>query len=96
MGITGLAGALTACVDCFEYIQLGRKFGHDYWKCLLRLDAAKVRMTRWGASVGMGATTQSLNPTTMSEKELRLAKSLLEQILDSFARPASLIRRFPC
>lgn len=84
VGIAGLAGVFTACVDCFEYIQLGRNFGRDYGKCLLRLDAAKVRMTRWGASVGIGATTQLLNQITVDEQELRLAKSLLEQILKSF------------
>ncbi len=44
-GITDLAGAFTAHVDGFECIQLGRKFGHYYGKCLLRLDIMKVRMT---------------------------------------------------
>ena len=30
IGVAGLAGTFTACVDCFEYVQLGRKFGADY------------------------------------------------------------------
>lgn len=94
VGIAGLAGVFTACVDCFEYIQLGRKFGHDYGKCLLRLDAAKIRMTRWGASVGIGASTQLLNQTTIPEKELKLAKSLLEQILESFGDAERVSERY--
>lgn len=94
VGIAGLAGVFTACVDCFEYIQLGRKFGHDYGKCLLRLDAAKVRMTRWGASVGIGAPMQLLNQTTIPEKELELAKGLLEQILESFGDAERVSERY--
>ena len=54
IGIAGLAGAFTACVDCFEYIQLGRQFGHDYGKCLLKLDVAKLRISRWGVAMGLG------------------------------------------
>lgn len=94
VGIAGLAGVFTACVDCFEYIQLGRKFGHDYGKCLLRLDAAKIRMTRWGASVGIGASTQLLNQTTIPEEELKLAKCLLEQILESFGDAERVSERY--
>lgn len=44
VGALGLVGAFAACVDCFEYIQLGRQFRQDYGKCLLKIDAAKVRM----------------------------------------------------
>lgn len=54
VGIAGLAGTITSCVECFDYIQLGRNFGADYGKCLLRLDAAKLRMSRWGDSLGFG------------------------------------------
>lgn len=107
IGIAGLAGTFTACVDCYEYIQLGRNFGHDYGKCLLRLDAAKVRMTRWGASVGLGAETQPLHQIalseantqrlhhiTITEAERDLAKSLLEQILATFNEVKERSERF--
>jgi hypothetical protein len=29
-GAVGIAAAFTACVDCFNYIQLGRRFGRYY------------------------------------------------------------------
>ena len=94
LGIGGLAGIFTACVDCFEYIQLGRSFGDDYGKCLLRLDAARLRMTRWGAAVGLGAGTQSLRRLVASEDELRIANSCLGQILATFEAAEKESERF--
>lgn len=43
---TSLASVFIACVDYFEYVQIGRQFEQDYEKCLLKLDAAKVQMSR--------------------------------------------------
>lgn len=92
IGVAALAGTFTACVDCFEYIQLGRKFGRDYGKCVLKLDATKVRMSRWGASIGLG--TEPRNPIFASEKETQVARGLLEQIMDSFDDAERISARF--
>jgi hypothetical protein len=95
IGVAGLAGVFTSCVDCFEYIQLGRKFGEDYGKCVLRLDAAKVRMSRWGASMGLGPEPQQHhNKISISEEEFYLAQSLLEQIMNSFEDAEKLSGRY--
>lgn len=87
IGVAGLAGLFSACVDCFEYIQLGRQFGHDYGKCLLRLDAARLRLSRWGAAMGLAPGQPALQKQQMayySSQEMRLAQSLLRQIWDTF------------
>jgi hypothetical protein len=94
VSIAGLANIFTSCIDCFEYIQLGRKFGEDYGKCLLRLDAAKVRMSRWGTSMGLGPESHQFPNKLISEEEFRLAQSLLEQIMDSFADAERLSERY--
>ncbi|KAL8743441.1 MAG: hypothetical protein Q9190_004210 [Brigantiaea leucoxantha] len=94
IGIAGLAGVFTACVDCFEYVQLGRQFGRDYGKCLLKLDAAKVRMSRWGAAIGLGPELYNKQRISASIEEIRLAQSLLEQILDSFKDAERISERF--
>jgi Prion-inhibition and propagation len=94
IGVACLAGAFTSCIECFEYVQLGRKFGEDYGKCVLRLDAAKVRMSRWGASVGLGAEPRTQQQISASEEEFRLARSLLEQIIDTFEDAEKLSGRF--
>jgi Prion-inhibition and propagation len=94
IGVAGLANIFTSCLDCFEYVQLGRKFGEDYGKCLLRLDAAKVRMSRWGTSMGLGPEPHQCHNKSISEAEFRLAQSLLEQIMDSFADAERLSERY--
>ena len=73
IGIAGLAGAFTACIDCFEYIQLGRQFGQDYGKCLLKLDTAKLRMSRWGVAMGLGPEPRLKLQISASDEDTRLA-----------------------
>ena len=48
-----VAGALrvaalfnNCCVDCFECVQLGRRFGRDYERCQLRVKIAQTRLSR--------------------------------------------------
>ena len=50
-GAVGIAATFTACVDCFEYVQLGRYFGRDYQTNLLTLNCTRIRLTRWGQAV---------------------------------------------
>lgn len=48
-----VAALFNNCVDCFEYIQLGRHFGRDFERCQLKLDVAKTRLGRWGQAVAI-------------------------------------------
>lgn len=53
-GTAGLVGAFNACVNCFEFIQLGRHFEKDFGACQLKLDVVGLRLSRWGLAVGLG------------------------------------------
>ena len=94
IGIAGLAGAFTACIDCFEYIRFGRQFGQDYGKCLLKLDAARLRMTRWGAAVGLDLEPRRNSQIFASEQKTRVIRSLLEQIHEIFEDAERISERF--
>ncbi|KAI4265738.1 MAG: hypothetical protein L6R38_009210 [Xanthoria sp. 2 TBL-2021] len=97
IGVAGLAGLFSACVDCFEYIQLGRQFGHDYGKCLLKLDAARLQLSRWGASIGLSTVNSSLQRqlvASATSQEMRLAEDLLRQILDTFEDAKRIAARY--
>ncbi|KAK9422069.1 putative Prion-inhibition and propagation-domain-containing protein [Seiridium unicorne] len=54
-----VAGALSVsalfnnCVDCFEYIELGRHFARDYERYQLKVDVARTRLSRWGQAVAI-------------------------------------------
>lgn len=84
IGVAGLAGLFSTCMECFDYIQLGRAFGKDYGKCLLRLDAAKLRFSRWGEATGVASTSQVVDRLALPKEDFRLAESLLQQIHDLF------------
>lgn len=89
-GAAGLAGLFTPCVECFEYVQFGRRFGKDYETCLVKLDIVRLRLSRWGVSVGLVADpTEPRRSTVMpqtpvSDAELELVKTILGQIVDAF------------
>ena len=95
IGVGGLATSFATCVDCFEYVDIGRNFGGDFGKCLLRLDVAKLRMIQWGESVGLAPqhTPESLT-VNLSRQEARIANELFEQIQDSFERAEKLSKTY--
>ncbi|KAL9029144.1 MAG: hypothetical protein Q9196_002580 [Gyalolechia fulgens] len=85
-GMASLAGVFRSCVDCFGYIRLGRNFGEDYGICVLRVDVAKVRLTRWGSSIGFSQHSLAIPPIDASNSELETAHRLLKKILEAFEK----------
>jgi len=75
-----VAGLFNNAVDCFEYIQLGRNFDTDYQTCQIRLEIARLRLSRWGSAVDVNSKPDlsEVNPST---DEGRAAKLALEQLL---------------
>jgi Prion-inhibition and propagation len=51
--IASIPGTFVACVDCFQYIRLGKRFGKDFGVCLAKLEAAHMQLTRWGEPLGL-------------------------------------------
>lgn len=49
---TALPGVFVSLVECFEYVELGRRFDTDFNKSQARLAALKLQITRWGVSTG--------------------------------------------
>ena len=97
VGVIALAGLFNNAVDCFDYIQIGRSFGRDYHTGLLKLDVARLRLTRWGQAVGLGPILDkatSLQSTTLAVENISVAESLLGQIQALF-KDAQDSKRFP-
>ncbi|OCK88685.1 uncharacterized protein K441DRAFT_646327 [Cenococcum geophilum 1.58] len=82
-GALSVASLFNNAVDCFEYIQLGRNFGTDYQTCQIRLDIARLRLSRWGPAVDIDHNPDFavIDPST---DEARTAKRTLEQLLKLF------------
>jgi len=104
LGVAGLASIFNDAIDCFEYVQLGRNFGLDYQTSLLQLDLARLKLSRWGESVGL---TNDLTPPSQEEqaaprdeqarqisKEVCEAKMILGQILTLFEKSELVSKKF--
>jgi len=89
----GIAAAFTACVDCFGYVQLGRRFGRDFQTDLLALDCARLRLTRWGQAVKI-YEDPNLGRPDASPAEIQTVKDTLLQILVLFENTEKISRKY--
>lgn len=98
VGIVALAGLFNTTVECFEYIQLGRTFRTDFQTSQLKLDNARLRLSRWGKSLGLNdkdiQETASLQGCFRTEKNVKQAEALLGQILELFAEAEGVSDRY--
>jgi hypothetical protein len=97
VGIIALAGLFNSTVECFEYVQLGRNFGKNFQTSQLKLDNARLRLSRWGYSLGLGSNlqdVQSLEQRFGSNQNINHADSLLGQILDLFAEAEGVSQKY--
>ncbi|RYP53535.1 hypothetical protein DL768_001490 [Monosporascus sp. mg162] len=92
-GALGVAGLFNNCVDCFEYVQLGRRFGRDYERCQLRLDIAKARLGRWGEAVKINDDPRFQSGAPI-DKSVQLAQSIIEEILLLFESARKTSKRY--
>jgi Prion-inhibition and propagation len=97
IGIISLATTFDSIINIFEYIHLGKTFGPDFQDCLLKLDNARLRLSRWGEAVGLSQVdenTKSLKDTKISEADIPRAERLLGAILEELERVKVLDAKF--
>ncbi|KAK4040122.1 prion-inhibition and propagation-domain-containing protein [Parachaetomium inaequale] len=92
-GAVGIATAFKACIDCFEYIKLGRRFGRDFQTSQLALNCTRLRLSRWGEAVHIYDDPYLGRPNATLD-ELQNAKSTLFQILCLFEDSAAISRKY--
>ena len=66
VGVVALAGLFNNTVECFEFVQLGRTFEKDFQTSQLKLDSARLRLSRWGKSLDL-------------DEDIRNSKDVLDQ-----------------
>ena len=88
VAVVALAGIFNTTVECFELVQLGRNFGKDFQTSQLKLDSARLRLSRWGKSLKLSEDVQdvaSLQDRFGSEANVKHADAFLGQIVELFA-----------
>ena len=53
VGVAGLSGLFTACIDCFELVQRGRYLGKDFYLLETRFSNQRLRLEAWGRACGL-------------------------------------------
>ncbi|KAF3029617.1 hypothetical protein E8E12_000606 [Didymella heteroderae] len=97
VGVVALAGLFNNTVDCFEFVQLGRSFGKDFQTSQLKLDNARLRLSRWGKSLSLDEdvrATTSLQGRFGSEANVEHAEGLLGQMVELFAEAEGVSNKY--
>ncbi|KAF2844206.1 small s protein [Plenodomus tracheiphilus IPT5] len=97
VGVVALAGLLNNTVECFEFVQLGRAFGKNFQTSQLKLDNARLRLSRWGKSLGLDdhvRDTASLQGRFGSAANVKHAEDLLGQIVQLFAEAEGVSNKY--
>lgn len=53
VGVAGLAGLFSCCIDTFQLIQKGRSFGRDYKILETKFSNQQLRLRAWGRACGL-------------------------------------------
>ena len=91
--IANVAGLFKNCVECFEYVQLGRQFGQDYERCQLRLDIAEARLGRWGEAVKINDDPR-FKASAQTDISVQQTQSILEEIMLLFESARKTSKRY--
>ncbi|KAF7717275.1 Heterokaryon incompatibility protein S [Penicillium ucsense] len=89
----GVAALFSNCVDCFEYIQLGRQFGQNFERCQIKLDVARTRLGRWGQAVGISHDPRFTNGVAGDEVTQQI-QVVLEEIMLLFQAVQKFSKRY--
>ena len=72
-GFIALGSLFNDAVDWFRYVQLGRNCSRGSRTSVLQLDDARLRLSRWGQSVGLSGNlydTEALRTVFESEDKV--------------------------
>ncbi|PWI65029.1 hypothetical protein PCL_07441 [Purpureocillium lilacinum] len=88
VGVVGLASLFNNVIDSFEYVHIAKTFGSNFQTSLLKLENARLRLSRWGDALGLSGGAiddQTALPSNVwSEADKGKAEQLLGQILACF------------
>lgn len=80
VGLAGLAGLFSTCLDVVEKVDYYRDFGVDSRALIAQFDADRIRFRRWGHQVGIKATQREHRHKALDDP---IVSSAVEKILQS-------------
>jgi hypothetical protein len=76
VGVASLAGLFSTCVECFNYIDLGRNYECDSEILFAKFHIQRVRLCLWGQLVGLAGGIEEENLKILAQQELGLTLCL--------------------
>lgn len=83
--VVGLAGVFNTALDAYKGVRCGRGFGKDYTICSYKLSLARLRLSRWGESLGLSGEIKddhTLPPDLGNKEHVEKAENVLRLIID--------------
>lgn len=84
VGAVALAGLFSACVECFDLIEVSRNLGVDYEILIVKLSIEKRRLMIWGEAVGVLRPDQDRDQFLDEPETHALIKRILVNIQKMF------------
>ncbi|CVK99138.1 uncharacterized protein FPRN_03771 [Fusarium proliferatum] len=84
LGVVGLASSFDTIIKYLEYAHVGKTFDTDFQDSVLKLDNARLQLSRWGAAVKLSyvdENTVSMDAVHMAESDIPKVKKRLDWIL---------------
>lgn len=97
LAVVSLAGLFNNAIVDFEYIQLGKNFATDFEICRTKMACQQLRLSRWGAAVGINGNATSVNSLSdvkVEQHEVKTAEDCLGHIAELFAEYRGKSRRY--
>jgi len=93
VGVAGLAGLFSTCIDCFNLVQRGSNLRRDFPLCETKFSNQRRRLWAWGRACGL--SDDSTFDETLWDDDVRVAVSeTLDQIAALFKHHTTLSRRY--
>ncbi|KAF5971510.1 hypothetical protein FCOIX_9839 [Fusarium coicis] len=84
LGVLGLASSFDTIIKYLEYAHIGKNFDNDFQDYVLKLDNARLQLSRWGAAVKLNCVDEnpvSMDAAHMTESDIPKVKERLDWIL---------------
>ncbi|KAF1954892.1 hypothetical protein CC80DRAFT_475619 [Byssothecium circinans] len=98
VGVVGLASLFNNVLDSFEYVHIAKSFGSSFQTQVLKLDNARLRLSRWGEALGLSGScvdnATALPSNIWSEEDKSKAEENLGQILESFNKAWNISKEY--
>lgn len=85
VGVVGLAGLFSACIDCFELVQRGRYHGRDFLLLETKFTNQSLRLKTWGRACGFTSAGADDADDTFGDAQVRASiETTLAHLLTLF------------